>query len=273
MRGKLSEAALGVSDPRFLSGVDFDAEAKRLTTQIDFTVGVRVPYLEVAGVHFVHDTVVERYRDLNFFGHDCFLEARMPRVEPGRAREFSGFTLLFDAIVLTLAQQMPFAAAARVVGEPWHRVHAICKRYVELTLAKIDQSGMTDTADSETSVGEHLSSARITFDKLHVVAQASFASDKKIDVVSVMFAQWRTDAMRFRVELRKDMARMIDTHFDGIVAWTQTRQTNGVVGTLNRWFHAARRRAPSYVNFIVMRTVLVLTAGKLDFASIKPNAA
>ncbi|QYY33878.1 hypothetical protein K2O51_34185 (plasmid) [Cupriavidus pinatubonensis] len=40
---------------------------------------------------------------------------------------------------LTLAQQMPFAAAARAVGETWHRVHAICKSYVELALAQIEE--------------------------------------------------------------------------------------------------------------------------------------
>jgi len=35
MHSKLFEAALGVSDPWFVSGVDFDAAAKLLTIQID----------------------------------------------------------------------------------------------------------------------------------------------------------------------------------------------------------------------------------------------
>ncbi|MCO4879408.1 hypothetical protein VOI32_33715 [Paraburkholderia caribensis] len=66
MHSQLFEAALGVSDPWFVSGVDFDAAAKRLTIQIGFTAGTRVPYPEVAGAHPVHDTVVKRYRHLNF---------------------------------------------------------------------------------------------------------------------------------------------------------------------------------------------------------------
>ena len=33
----------------------------------------------------------------------------------------AGFTLLFEALVLMLAQQMPFAAVARTIGESWHR--------------------------------------------------------------------------------------------------------------------------------------------------------
>ncbi|KVB42375.1 hypothetical protein WI58_28495 [Burkholderia cepacia] len=75
------EAALGVSDPWFVSGISFDAAAKRLTIQIDFTAGTRFPYPEVVGAHPVHDTVVKRYRHLNFFQHDCYLEVRTPRVK------------------------------------------------------------------------------------------------------------------------------------------------------------------------------------------------
>jgi transposase len=33
--------------------------------------------------------------------------------------------------------------------------------------------------------------------------------------------------MRSKVEPMKDVARMIRRHFDGIVAWAQTRRTNG----------------------------------------------
>ncbi|MEX3605385.1 MAG: helix-turn-helix domain-containing protein [Burkholderia sp.] len=109
----------------------------------------------------MHDTVVKRYRHLNFFQHDCFLEVRTPRiklpdgrvalVEPEWAGKLKGFTLLFEAIVLMLAQQMSFTAVACTVGESWHQVNAICKRYVELVLAEIDLSDMTSIAVDETS--------------------------------------------------------------------------------------------------------------------------
>lgn len=408
MHSQLFEAALGVSDPWFVSGVNFDAVAKRLTIQINFTAGTRFPHPEAAGAHPVHDTVVKRYRHLNFFEHDCYLEVRAPRiklpdgrlalVEPGWAGKLSGFTLLFEAMVLTLAQQMPFAAVARTVGESWHRVHAICKRYVELALAEIDLSDVTSAAVDETSykrghnyltlvadaeqrkvvfvtegrdaatieqfaahlqahnataeqiasvsidmspafikgVSEYLPNARITFDKFHVVAQASFALDKtrrieqktdpdlkglrwallkdrdrlsvaqradldalvanvttkrtarawlyreqlrdildrkQINVVSEMIEQWCINVMRSKVEPMKEVARMIRKHFDGIVAWTQTRQTNGFLEALNGLFQAAKRRARGYANLTTMRTVLFLIAGKLDFASINPHAA
>lgn len=52
--------------------------------------------------------------------------------------------------MLTLARQVPFAAVAHAVGESRHRVHAICKRYVELALVEIDLSDVTSAAVDET---------------------------------------------------------------------------------------------------------------------------
>lgn len=408
MHSKLFEAALGVSDPWFVREVDFNAQTKTLTIQIDFVAGSRFSHPEVAGGHPVHDTVTKRYRHLNFFEHDCYLEVRTPRVklpdgrvalvEPDWAGKLSGFTLLFEAMVVALAQQMPFSAVARTVGESWHRVYAICERYVDLVVAELDLADMTAAAVDETSyrrghnyltlvadadarkvvfvtegkdaatvgkfaehlrehnaapeqigvvsidmspafikgVGEHLPNARITFDKFHVVAHASAAVDKtrrieqktdpslkglrwtllkdrdglpaaqradldalianvttkrtarawlyreqlrdilerkQINVVSAMLEQWCTNVMRSKVEPMKEVARMIRKHFDGIVAWTQTRQTNGFLEALNGLFQAAKRKARGYVSFKTMRTVIFLIAGKLDFFAINPHAA
>ena len=65
---------------------------------------------------------------------------------------------------------------------------------------------------------------------------------------------------------------MIKRHFEGIVAWTQTRQNNGFIEALNGLFQAAKRKARGHKRFATMRTVLFLIAGKLDFAQIKPQA-
>ena len=92
------------------------------------------------GVHPVHDTVSKTYRHLSFFQHECHLRVRTPRVklpngsvrlvEADFAGRLSGFTLLFEAMILMLAQQMPFAAVARIVGESSHRVMAVCEGYL-----------------------------------------------------------------------------------------------------------------------------------------------
>ena len=96
---------------------------------------------------------------------------------------------------------------------------------------------------------------------------------KQINVVAAMLKQWCTNVLRSRVAPMKDVARMIRRHFDGIVAWTQTRQTNGFIEALNGLFQAAKRKARGYTRFATMRTVLFLIAGKLDFTSINPHAA
>jgi transposase len=50
-----------------------------------------------------------------------------------------------------MAQQMTFAAVARLVNESWHRVHAICSRYVDLAMAQADLSRVVAVAVDETS--------------------------------------------------------------------------------------------------------------------------
>ena len=144
---QLFEAALGVGEPWYVRESQFDAAARTLTIIVDFRAGSRFGYPEVAGEHPVHDTHSKRYRHLNFFQHECFLEVRVPRiklpdgsvrlVEPPWAGKLSGFTLLFEALVLSLCREMPFAAVARLVGESWHRVAAIAERYVDLALAQV----------------------------------------------------------------------------------------------------------------------------------------
>jgi len=407
MQNKLFEAALGIGKPWHVSGVNFDAAQKTLTIGVDFAVGTRFAAPGVAGEHPVHDTKIKRLRHLNFFQHECFLEVRTPRVklpdgrvlliEPDWFGKLSGFTLLFEALVIAMAEAMPFATVAKLVGLSWHRVHAICSRYVDLALVQADLCEVRAVAIDETScrrghnyltiaadaearrvvfvtegkdsdtiarfadylqehnatpaqirsasidmspafiagVTEHLPDARITFDKFHVVAKASAAVDKmrrleqrtdpslkglrwtllrdrdrlteegraeldaliagaatkrtarawlyrehlrdildrkQINVVRGMLTTWCTNVLRSKVEPMKDVARMIRTHFDGIAAWAQTRQTNGFIEALNGLFQAAKRKARGYTRFDSMRTVLFLIAGKLDFTKINPHA-
>ena len=96
---------------------------------------------------------------------------------------------------------------------------------------------------------------------------------KQINIVSAMLAQWCTNVMRSKVEPMKQVATMIRTHFNGIVAWTRSRQTNGFIEAINGLFQAAKRKARGYTRFQTMKTVLFLIAGKLNFAAINPHAA
>ena len=96
---------------------------------------------------------------------------------------------------------------------------------------------------------------------------------KQINVVRNMLTQWTTNVMRSKVEPMKEVAKMIRSHLDGIIAWTQTRQTNGFLEAINGLFQAVKRKARGYGSFSTMRTVVFLLAGKLDFSKINPHAA
>ncbi len=73
------------------------------------------------------------------------------QMEPDWAGKLSDFILLFEALILVLAREIPLAAMARLIGEIWHRVAAICQRYVCVALAQAYSSGITRLAIDETS--------------------------------------------------------------------------------------------------------------------------
>ena len=158
---KLFEAALGIEPPWFVRDVAFDARTRTLTITVDFKPGTRFGVPGVAGEHPVHDTTVKRYRHLNFFQHECFLEVRVPRVklahgnvrqaEPAFVGRLAGFTLLFEALILAFCREMPFRAVSRLTGVSLHRVMSLCERYVDLAVAERDLSGVRELAIDETS--------------------------------------------------------------------------------------------------------------------------
>ncbi|MEX3606595.1 MAG: transposase, partial [Burkholderia sp.] len=96
---------------------------------------------------------------------------------------------------------------------------------------------------------------------------------EQINVASEILEQWCTNVIRSKVDPMKDVARMICNHIDGIVAWTQTRQTNCFLEAINGLFQAAKRKAREYTNLATMHTVLFLITGKLDFSKINPHVA
>ncbi|MBL8481812.1 MAG: transposase, partial [Rhodocyclaceae bacterium] len=96
---------------------------------------------------------------------------------------------------------------------------------------------------------------------------------KQINVATALLKKWCSNVMRSKVEPMKDVAKMVLSHFDGIVAWAQTRQTNGFLEAINGLFQAAKRKARGYTRFRTMRTVLFLIAGKLDLPKFGPKTA
>jgi hypothetical protein len=119
----LFQLALGLVPPWMVVDAKFDADQKRLDIEIDFKTGGRFACPKCGKADCpVHDTVKKTWRHLNFFQHEAFLHARVARIDCPDcgvrlinvpwARPGSGFTLLFEALVMALVKDMPVAAAA-----------------------------------------------------------------------------------------------------------------------------------------------------------------
>jgi transposase len=143
--------ALGLSKPWQVVEIQFSKEDGRLDLRIDFARGSQFPCpsCNETGAE-VHDTKDRTWRHLNFFQYETYLHARVPRVHCGRcgirqvevpwARPGSGFTLLFEMLVLQLSREMSVAGVAEVTEEHANRIWRILGHYVERARRKVDLS-------------------------------------------------------------------------------------------------------------------------------------
>ena len=158
---ELFQAALGLLPPWQVDRCTFDKATGRLDIHLDFPRGSVFP-CSVCGVPCkAHDTSEREWRHLNFFQHQAFLHARTPRVECSQcgvyvvavpwARPGSGFTLLFEALVMMMAKAMPVIAVGRIVNEHDTLVWRIVTHYVDAARAKADHSTVTQVGVDETA--------------------------------------------------------------------------------------------------------------------------
>ena len=94
---------------------------------------------------------------------------------------------------------------------------------------------------------------------------------KQINVVRAMLEHGCTCVMRVKVEPMKEVAALIRRPLEGIVAWAQTRQTNGFLEAINGRFQAAKRWARRSTRPSTIKTVIFLIMGKLDFHAVNPH--
>ena len=157
-------AALGLAPPWQVTSVEFDELGGRLEIRLDFPRGSRFacPHEGCKEASCpVHDTVDKTWRHLDFFEHQAYLIARVPRVDCPEhgvhlvavpwARPGSGFTLLMEMAMLTFAKQMPIAPLAAMAREHDTRVWRVIEHHVGVARAGLDFSGVTQVGCDETS--------------------------------------------------------------------------------------------------------------------------
>jgi transposase len=189
MTQELFQLALNITDPWFVSDLNFNVESKRLDVYIDFKRGSTFSYeyveyktetkkeiidneekeittkIEIGRENFdnlkVYDTKKKTWRHLNFFEHECYLHARVPRVKlpNGKTKLIkvpweglsNGFTLLFEALLLQLCQAMPVSKVAAIAKTSDDKLWNMLDRYINKTrehedFENIDAIGMDETS-------------------------------------------------------------------------------------------------------------------------------
>jgi transposase len=391
--------ALGLSRPWQVVDIKFSKEEGRLDLRIDFAKGAKFPCPSCAATRCeVHDTQDRTWRHLNFFQYETLLHARVPRVDCGRcgvhqvnvpwARPGSGFTLLFEMLVLQLSREMSVAGVAEVTAEHANRIWRILGHYVERARREVDLSGfhilgidefslrkghvyMTSFSDLEASrviyLGEsrkkevveefaeelrerradprqidlvccdmwdpylnglknHLSQAQVVFDHFHVMHQLNKAIEKvrwleqkenktlkktrylwlrnpqnlsaaqvgqleelkRLDLktarayhIKLALARfwelkdprqaarylksWYFWATHSRLRPIIEVAKAIKRYWHGVLSYTLSRITNGVVEGLHSKIKTAMKRAYGFKHVAYLRTIVYLVAGNLSF--------
>ena len=158
--------ALGISQPWFVTDVDFDVSKKRLDIRIDFFRGTTFPFEEngLVGHYKAYDTIEKEWRHLNFFEHECYLKARVPRIKtpdnkthlimPEWSGLQNGFTLLFEALILQLAKGMPVHLVCQLVKISDYKVWSILDKYTGTVRELNDYSNVTKVGMDETSISK-----------------------------------------------------------------------------------------------------------------------
>jgi len=159
----LFTAALGLQAPWRVSKVELSTAKNRIDFELEcHAKRLSCPHCASADQP-IHDRVNKSWRHLDFFQYEAWLHAPVPRVgcsacgktsqlEVPWARPGSGFTLLFEALALSLCKELPVAQAASQLRVQGHRLWRRIRHYVKQARSKDDMSGVRHIGIDETSV-------------------------------------------------------------------------------------------------------------------------
>ena len=153
---------LGVKDPIKVMEVNLDMQDNEVHIELDIAKGSKFscPLCDKTDLT-IHDRIRKTWRHMNIFQFATFLHFSVPRVicpncgvhliDVPWARNGSGFTLLFEYFVLSLAKTMPVLDISMMLGEYDTRIWRIISHYVNYFHAKSDWSNVSKVGIDETS--------------------------------------------------------------------------------------------------------------------------
>jgi transposase len=164
----LFEKALHIKEPWYIEEIRFNENEKKLEIKINFKSGATFHYESkqegINGNYKAYDTIEKRWRHLNFFEHECYLICRTPRIktEDGKVRLInppwaginSGFTMLFEALLIELASNMPIHKVALLTKVSDYKIWNMLDKYIDLArenedYSEVDTIGMDETSKSK----------------------------------------------------------------------------------------------------------------------------
>jgi len=193
---ELFKMAIGLQSPWVITKIEFENKSqgkRQLNIHIDFTTGAK--FKDINGVECnLHDTVKRNWQHLNFFEHQCYIHARVPRIKTSEgkvqnvevpwARPNSGFTLLFEAFAMLLMEnEMPVNKAADILKVYPKRIWTIFNYWINLALSKDEQSTVTAIGIDETSrkKGHDYVTVAVDLQQRRVVFVTEGKDEKTID--------------------------------------------------------------------------------------------
>ena len=159
----LFTSALGLQAPWVVSKVELNI----LKSRIDFDVTCEATKLPCPACkelgQGIHDRITRDWRHMDFFQYEAWLHADVPRVHCNAcgkttqvdvpwARPGSGFTLLFEALALSLCQTLPVAQAAQQLRVKSKRLWRRIEHYVDVARSKDTMAGVEVIGIDETSI-------------------------------------------------------------------------------------------------------------------------
>lgn len=77
----LIQMALGITPPWFAKKLDIDTSKKRIDIYLDFSKGTSLPCPVCNKLCNLHDINEKVWRHLDFFHHETYIHARVPRTK------------------------------------------------------------------------------------------------------------------------------------------------------------------------------------------------
>ncbi len=159
---ELCRLGLDLPEPWYVEDVYMEKGDQDFILHVNISHRRAVKFEYEGESYSVYDHHERTWRHLNFFQHECYLHARVPRVKlPGGevklvqvpwAKPGSSFTLLFDLQVMDLVREgMSASAAGRQMQIGARRVFRILRTYVTNALATQSIAPIKNLSVDETS--------------------------------------------------------------------------------------------------------------------------